>query len=134
MVSAQRKPGSCPPNPQVSQCKNTCFSDKYCEGNLKCCRTQCGGTTCLEPVTTRLPGSTQRKIFIYFLNFVIITVFFFYFTLLVKPGFCSSNPTGPWVCSNRCSVDGDCRGKRKCCKNRCGAMECAIPLSYNDLI
>ncbi|KAI4460211.1 whey acdic protein wap [Holotrichia oblita] len=108
---AQKKPGSCPPNVQVSECKYTCFSDKYCEGNLKCCRTQCGGTTCLQPVTSRLPGSNKAK-----------------------PGHCSSNPTGPWVCSNRCSVDGDCRGKRKCCKNRCGAMECAIPLDYDDTV
>ncbi|GJQ81673.1 hypothetical protein Trydic_g8549 [Trypoxylus dichotomus] len=87
IAAAQRKVGDCPPNVQISQCQRTCYDDRYCSGNLRCCRTACGGTTCVEPVTSRQRQSYQ-----------------------VKPGYCPSNPVGPWVCSNRCLVDGDCRG------------------------
>ncbi|KRT83607.1 hypothetical protein AMK59_4258 [Oryctes borbonicus] len=108
IVIAQ-KAGDCPPNVQISQCQKVCYNDRYCSGTLKCCRTSCGGTTCVEPVTSRRLSSYQAK-----------------------RGFCPSHPTGPWICSNRCLVDGDCRGSKKCCKNRCGAMECMTPLSYDD--
>lgn len=44
-----------------------------------------------------------------------------------KPGYCPGKPTGPWICSSRCSLDTDCRGEKKCCKNRCGALACVTP-------
>lgn len=46
---------------------------------------------------------------------------------LEKPGSCPAIPKGRWICSSTCSVDSDCRGTMKCCKNRCGAMACQKP-------
>ncbi|KAJ8921320.1 hypothetical protein NQ315_002934 [Exocentrus adspersus] len=98
-----RKVGSCPPYPNVGICEMSCYMDFHCPGLQKCCRTACGGTFCLNPVTEiRLDD-------------------------LEKPGSCPNPPKGPWVCSNRCGQDSDCRGKKKCCRNRCGAMACVTP-------
>ncbi|GFG36460.1 hypothetical protein Cfor_11483 [Coptotermes formosanus] len=97
------KPGACPPPVAIGICDMTCFSDSHCEGSNKCCRTGCGGTFCTFPVTVRT--NVNRA----------------------KPGRCPENPSGPWVCSSTCRVDGDCRGRSKCCQNRCGALACAKP-------
>ncbi|XP_076642588.1 antileukoproteinase [Halictus rubicundus] len=97
------KPGSCPPSLTVQICSETCLSDSDCLGAGKCCSTNCGGFICSRPVTMR-PRNRQ-----------------------VKPGSCPAVPKGRWVCSPTCSSDGDCRGTRKCCKNRCGALACQEP-------
>ncbi|XP_043250010.1 WAP four-disulfide core domain protein 2-like [Colletes gigas] len=97
------KPGSCPPALPVQICSQSCFSDSHCEGIGKCCSTNCGGTVCSKPVTMRQPVSAE------------------------KPGSCPAVPRGRWVCSPTCSVDNDCRGTLKCCKNRCGALACQKP-------
>ncbi|PNF14445.1 hypothetical protein B7P43_G01685 [Cryptotermes secundus] len=96
------KPGACPPPVAIGICDMKCFSDSQCEGNNKCCRTGCGGTFCTFPVSVR----TNNR---------------------VKPGRCPETPIGPWVCSSTCRVDGDCRGRSKCCQNRCGALACTKP-------
>lgn len=54
-VLAQRKPGDCPPPVEIGICQNTCLMDFECTGNMKCCRTSCGGSVCLRPVTMRAP-------------------------------------------------------------------------------
>lgn len=96
---AQKKPGTCPSGANdIGICALTCFEDFECRGTSKCCRTACGGSACVPPVTQTVSSS-------------------------VKPGRCPA-PSGPWVCSSRCSNDSDCRGKQKCCKNRCGALAC----------
>ncbi|XP_034191344.1 antileukoproteinase [Osmia lignaria lignaria] len=97
------KPGSCPPALPVQICSQSCFSDSHCLGIGKCCPTNCGGFVCSKPVTMRQPISKE------------------------KPGSCPAVPKGRWVCSPTCSVDSDCRGTLKCCKNRCGALACQKP-------
>ncbi|EEZ97731.1 waprin-Rha1 [Tribolium castaneum] len=97
------KSGDCPPYPNVGICEVACFEDNHCAGHFKCCRTACGGTFCTAPVTTR---RIQRG---------------------EKQGSCPVAPSGPWVCSSRCALDSDCRGAKKCCRNRCGAMACTKP-------
>ncbi|KDR08241.1 WAP four-disulfide core domain protein 2 [Zootermopsis nevadensis] len=99
------KPGACPPPVAVGICDMKCFSDNDCEGSNKCCRTGCGGTVCTISVTAR--DHVTRA----------------------KPGRCPEKPTGPWVCSSACRIDGDCRGRSKCCQNRCGAFACTKPES-----
>lgn len=47
-----------------------------------------------------------------------------------KAGRCPETPTGPWVCSSACRIDGDCRGRSKCCRNRCGAFACTKPEAW----
>ncbi|KAG8222747.1 hypothetical protein J437_LFUL008145 [Ladona fulva] len=96
------KPGACGPM-ALGICAQTCSSDFSCPGNNKCCRTECGGTVCSTPVSQ--------------INNPIMT----------KPGSCPAKPSGPWVCSHSCTSDADCRGKLKCCKNRCGALTCQKP-------
>ncbi|XP_046386958.1 WAP four-disulfide core domain protein 2-like [Ischnura elegans] len=97
------KPGSCPPSPGIGICAFTCSSDFQCLGSQKCCSTGCGGTSCMAPVS-RLIGAPS-----------------------VKKGSCPAEPKGPWICSHMCSADADCRGRFKCCKNRCGALTCQKP-------
>ncbi|XP_017880212.1 WAP four-disulfide core domain protein 2-like [Ceratina calcarata] len=97
------KPGSCPPPMPVQICTQSCFSDSQCLGIGKCCPTNCGGSVCAKPVTTRQTTAPE------------------------KPGNCPAVPKGRWVCSPTCTVDADCRGKLKCCINRCGAMACQPP-------
>ena len=96
------KQGSCPPALPVQICSRSCFSDSHCDGIGKCCPTNCGGFVCSKPVTMRKAASE-------------------------KPGSCPAVPKGRWVCSPTCSVDNDCRGTLKCCKNRCGALACQKP-------
>ncbi|XP_015589777.1 waprin-Phi1 [Cephus cinctus] len=98
-----RKPGSCPPALPVQICSKSCVVDEQCQGIGKCCPTSCGGFVCSRPVTMRNP------------------------TMKEKSGSCPTVPTGRWICSPTCSTDGDCRGARKCCKNRCGALTCQKP-------
>ncbi|XP_017785622.1 PREDICTED: WAP four-disulfide core domain protein 2-like [Nicrophorus vespilloides] len=102
--TSHRKPGDCPPPVGSGICAYTCSTDSQCDGATKCCRTACGGTICTMPVTARQPKLLSEK-----------------------KGSCPARPTGPWVCSSRCAFDGDCRGSKKCCKNRCGAMACTKP-------
>ncbi|XP_076278882.1 WAP four-disulfide core domain protein 2 isoform X2 [Lasioglossum baleicum] len=97
------KPGSCPPALPVQICSQSCSSDSHCLGIGKCCSTTCGGFVCSKPVTMRQPNRQE------------------------KPGSCPAVPKGRWVCSPTCSVDNDCRGTLKCCKNRCGALACQKP-------
>ncbi|XP_063906437.1 WAP four-disulfide core domain protein 2-like [Zophobas morio] len=97
------KAGDCPPLSDVGVCEVNCFSDTHCMGPMKCCPTACGGTFCAKPVTMRRAQIQE------------------------KPGFCPESPMGPWVCSSRCALDSDCRGTKKCCRNRCGAMACTKP-------
>ncbi|XP_033347329.1 waprin-Phi1-like [Bombus vosnesenskii] len=97
------KPGSCPPPLPVQICSQSCFSDSQCLGIGKCCPTNCGGSVCTKPVTMRQTVPIE------------------------KPGSCPAKPKGRWVCSPTCSVDNDCRGTMKCCKNRCGALACQKP-------
>ncbi|CAK9797323.1 unnamed protein product [Anthophora plagiata] len=94
------KSGSCPPALPVQICSQACFSDSHCLGIGKCCPTNCGGFVCSKPVTMRQTDTRE------------------------KPGSCPAVPKGRWVCSPTCSVDTDCRGTLKCCKNRCGALTC----------
>ncbi|CAK9831789.1 unnamed protein product [Anthophora retusa] len=98
--SLEEKPGSCPPALPVQICSQACFSDSHCLGIGKCCPTNCGGSVCSKPVTMRQADTRE------------------------KPGSCPAVPKGRWVCSPTCSVDTDCRGTLKCCKNRCGALTC----------
>ncbi|XP_071448534.1 waprin-Rha1-like [Hetaerina americana] len=100
---AREKPGACTPSLDVGICAMMCSSDYECPGAQKCCRTGCGGTSCVAPVS-RLHGAPA-----------------------VKKGNCPSEPTGPWICSHMCSTDADCRGRLKCCKNRCSALTCQKP-------
>ncbi|XP_075211074.1 antileukoproteinase-like [Lycorma delicatula] len=98
---------SCPPATVIDICDYQCNSDNECGGgSLKCCPTACGGTFCVLPVSARRNMN------------------------LVKPGFCPEVPKGPWVCANRCTNDGDCVGRAKCCQNRCGALACMLPGSF----
>ncbi|XP_018577396.1 WAP four-disulfide core domain protein 2-like [Anoplophora glabripennis] len=103
-----RKPGSCPPFPDVGICEMSCYGDYNCARSLKCCRTACGGTFCISPVTAPISSNLEEK-----------------------PGVCP-RPSGPWVCSSRCKQDSDCRGKKKCCRNRCGANACIAPEEDNS--
>ncbi|KAK2582092.1 hypothetical protein KPH14_002794 [Odynerus spinipes] len=102
MAFALNKPGTCPPRGPLGICAIICNDDQDCVGNQKCCTTACGGTTCLIPVS-----ETNN---------------------VVKQGSCPARPTGRWTCSSTCRSDGDCRGNKKCCKNRCGAMVCQNPV------
>ncbi|XP_078050936.1 WAP four-disulfide core domain protein 2 [Augochlora pura] len=97
------KSGSCPPALPVQICSQSCYSDAHCLGIGKCCPTNCGGTVCSKPVTMRQKNPQE------------------------KAGSCPAVPTGRWVCSPTCSVDSDCRGTLKCCRNRCGALACQKP-------
>ncbi|RZC33556.1 waprin-Rha1 [Asbolus verrucosus] len=103
-VDGQRKPGDCPPVFNMGVCEMTCFNDFHCEGAFKCCRTTCGGTLCTVALAAVRPYLRRDK-----------------------PGNCPEEPNGPWVCSSRCAYDSDCRGRKKCCQNRCGAMACTKP-------
>ncbi|VDI36569.1 Hypothetical predicted protein [Mytilus galloprovincialis] len=54
----------------------------------------------------------------------------------VKDGKCPV-PTGSGICSkNTCKADSECQNKHKCCKNRCGSLQCMAPAhtecTYND--
>ncbi|KZC10758.1 WAP four-disulfide core domain protein 2 [Dufourea novaeangliae] len=97
------KPGSCPPAVSVQICTRVCSSDSDCLGIAKCCSTTCEGKVCSMPVTMRQANHRE------------------------KPGSCPAVPKGRWVCTPTCSVDNDCRGNLKCCKNRCGALACQKP-------
>ncbi|KAK7500030.1 hypothetical protein BaRGS_00008577, partial [Batillaria attramentaria] len=48
------KPGQCPApvtdGSVVGICANTCSVDSDCSGALKCCRNECGATTCQQPM------------------------------------------------------------------------------------
>lgn len=52
---------------------------------------------------------------------------YIFFLCLEKVGSCPAVPTGRWICSPTCSTDSDCRGSKKCCRNRCGALACQTP-------
>ncbi|XP_044741604.1 waprin-Phi1-like [Chrysoperla carnea] len=95
------KNGDCPPPTQVGICRRTCFNDSHCAGIGKCCPTSCGGSICTRPVTRRAKKE--------------------------KAGVCPENPTGRWVCTSTCEADSDCKGRLKCCTNRCGALACQKP-------
>ncbi|XP_012276272.1 waprin-Phi1 [Orussus abietinus] len=99
----REKPGSCPPPLPVQICSRSCLVDAHCESYGKCCPTSCGGAVCSRPVTQRQPNNYE------------------------KPGLCPREPTGRWICSSMCTIDSDCRGMNKCCKNRCGALVCQKP-------
>ncbi|XP_019869973.1 WAP four-disulfide core domain protein 2 [Aethina tumida] len=103
-VAAQHhKSGQCPRlEVDFLKCSLACYSDSDCEGSAKCCRTSCGGTACAKPLVPKVVANG-------------------------KSGYCPNPPTGPWVCTSRCSIDKDCHGSKKCCKNRCGAMACVKP-------
>jgi len=104
LATPAKKEGVCPPLLPRRVCWDTCNSDQDCPGGIKCCGTECGGRVCSRPVTA--PKNPR----------------------MVKPGLCPDVPVGPWFCSNMCSSDGDCRGKTKCCKNKCGAKGCYPPV------
>nr|CAD7422015.1 unnamed protein product [Timema poppensis] len=53
LVSSQRKPGTCALNYGTNVCVKICHQDTDCSGSNKCCPTECGGTTCSRPITTR---------------------------------------------------------------------------------
>ncbi|CAD7089987.1 unnamed protein product [Hermetia illucens] len=100
-VFSATKPGSCPPARDSSVCIVQCNSDMQCAGRYKCCPTSCGAA-CTIPVT-QVRGRVEKE------------------------GQCPKSPEGPWVCTSRCSQDGDCRRNLKCCRNRCGALACQRP-------
>ncbi|XP_066582941.1 uncharacterized protein [Prorops nasuta] len=99
--NSEEKQGVCPPLLPVQICSRSCFSDFHCQGPGKCCPTSCGGFVCSRPVSARKPQQPAEN-----------------------PGSCPAYPTGPWVCSSTCTVDSDCKGIKKCCRNRCGAFTC----------
>ncbi|XP_049962616.1 WAP four-disulfide core domain protein 2-like [Schistocerca serialis cubense] len=107
-AGAYEKPGACSPALPQLVCERTCAYDGHCPGQLKCCATTCGGAVCSQPVTrSRAP-------------------------LIMKAGTCPDPPPRkPWVCSNRCSLDGDCRGPLKCCRSACGGLAC-LPPAYPE--
>lgn len=121
-----QKRGDCPPPVEYNVCYNTCYDDLQCKGTLKCCPTSCGGTVCLRAVTMRAQEVSRGKF--YLISYFILS-FFLCNLLLDKPGNCPESPSGPWVCTSRCAFDSDCRGRLKCCENRCGAMACTKPES-----
>ena len=97
------KKGSCPELVALLPCHRTtsnsksdqCSSDLGCDGNDKCCPTECNGLQCREPN-------------------------------LVKEGSCpgvhySSEEDDAFElkCSRECQVDYDCQGSKKCCFNGC---------------
>ncbi|KAI4491031.1 hypothetical protein M0802_010534 [Mischocyttarus mexicanus] len=97
----QSKPGACPPRTPFNIRTNLCNDDMDCRGPGKCCLTNYSGKICVMPITE------------------IINI--------VKQGSCPVIPTGRWICASTCRSDGDCRGIKKCCKNRCGALACQNP-------
>lgn len=99
------KPGQCPPSLPLEVCEKECNVDDDCKGIDKCCGTTCGGAVCTFPVSIRRRVNRE------------------------KPGHCPDPPTGRWVCSSTCNVDVECRGRAKCCRNRCGALVCTTPES-----
>lgn len=57
----------------------------------------------------------------------VVSILFYIFFYSEKVGSCPIAPTGPWICTGRCSRDSDCKRTYKCCKNRCGALACMAP-------
>ncbi|XP_047352648.1 WAP four-disulfide core domain protein 2-like [Vespa velutina] len=97
----QLKPGACPPPISFNIRTNLCNNDMDCSGSEKCCLTNYEGTICVKPITETVN--------------------------VVKQGSCPIIPTGRWICTSTCRSDGDCRGIKKCCQNRCGALACQNP-------
>ncbi|CAH1647284.1 unnamed protein product [Spodoptera littoralis] len=98
------KTGSCPPSLPVDICDETCLSEIPCSKPKQlCCPTACGGAICVDAMTHRNKVDE------------------------VKPGLCPEKPRGPWICTNMCTSDSDCRRVLKCCPNRCGAFACQKP-------
>ncbi|RWS13599.1 epidermal cell surface receptor-like protein [Dinothrombium tinctorium] len=54
------KAGKCPKNVEENEnddskmCAKECQHDHHCTGAKKCCRTNCGGTACLQPLATNV--------------------------------------------------------------------------------
>ncbi|XP_015189094.1 PREDICTED: WAP four-disulfide core domain protein 3-like [Polistes dominula] len=100
-LGQQSKPGACPPRTPFNIRRNLCNADTDCRGAEKCCLTSYNGRICVMPITETIN--------------------------IVKRGNCPVRPTGRWICTSTCRSDGDCRGIKKCCKNRCGALACQNP-------
>lgn len=124
-ILGQSKLGDCPKADSLKMCGYMCFQDAHCRGDTKCCKNACGGFTCVPPVAVApstesyMPQPTPVLESIADVNVEAKNA--------DKKGVCPSKPTGPWVCTNVCTSDNDCRGSKKCCKNRCGAFTCTNP-------
>lgn len=66
-----RKPGSCPPFPDIEIYDMTCYGDYNCAGSQKCCRTSRGGTFCINPVTAVGSANLRGKcnLILFYINF-----------------------------------------------------------------
>ena len=60
------KAGECPvpvsDGSVVGICAFTCNDDSDCDGDLKCCKNECGGTVCKAPVSPSDPPTCKTKV------------------------------------------------------------------------
>ncbi|CAF0802110.1 unnamed protein product [Didymodactylos carnosus] len=91
-------------------CEDSCKDDTTCKSGLKCCYSPlikdnrpCG-SHCIQPKEN-----------------------------IPKEGQCPDSKSKPesslWgICDiHMCDIDGDCKGKEKCCRNTCGGPVCIAP-------
>ncbi|KAK4881124.1 hypothetical protein RN001_004443 [Aquatica leii] len=109
-VVGQRKPGRCPASLNIPICAMTCYNDMHCMGNNKCCRTNCNGALCVQPIPEQAAPLVSNR----------------------KPGNCPS-PLRVSICAMTCPNDMRCNGKEKCCRTECGGSVCIAPLAEQQI-
>lgn len=89
---------SCPTEGKVRAVE--CENDDVCDGNMKCCHTECPWKQCKDPVKK---GACPE----------------------LSPGFCPrSSSTNT---SDTCTSDLGCDGRLKCCPSKCSGLQCTEP-------
>lgn len=61
------KVGQCPSSLQTLPpfgrgCESECETDAHCEGSRKCCLTACGGTQCIQPLSSAAPSTHCQRV------------------------------------------------------------------------
>lgn len=102
-VITRNKPGYCPARLSMPECRSTCQADYQCSGEAKCCKTECNGFICIDPVFNNPSPSGG------------------------KPGRCPKRLNLP-ICTTICLNDDQCAGDGKCCGTDCGGAVCIQPV------
>ncbi|XP_030070914.1 WAP four-disulfide core domain protein 2 [Microcaecilia unicolor] len=112
------KPGRCPDPDEYGElgfgiCEEMCIQDTECSGDLKCCKTACGVTSCLKPQTfPNRPASNRGRC-----------------PYNWKP---CRTPFFPSV--SQCQGDWQCQMNQKCCSvgcdKQCVNIWAGLPIEY----
>ncbi|KAF5304248.1 hypothetical protein FQA39_LY09775 [Lamprigera yunnana] len=127
------KPGKCPNRLGFPICSRTCVNDMICSGAHKCCKTDCGGSVCIEVAKQPelLPRFVSPRLHIVAETHEGIPVISGQnLSKVVKTGSCPRILNYP-VCGLTCSDDQACDTTSKCCPTKCGGSLCVEPITQH---